>query len=241
MWRSKGFTLIEVIVVIAVLATLAGMLTPLAMRLVERQEGDLTEQRLKAAYQAVAGSWDQGDFGFLGDIGRLPNSLDELVLRGSLPAYAVGANGVGLGWRGPYIQTIGEDFKRDAWGRPLVFNSATGQVTSLGPDGVVSADDITYPQTAPVLQGGLQVSVLEDKGGGNYVPATANTTVTVYYSNGGAQTSVQTAVSPYVVLGLHPGMHAVHAHNSVTNADGWLNARATTGVSNVQLIMTGGH
>ncbi len=239
MWRNRGgFTLLEMVVVIAVLATLAGMLTPLALGLLERHERELTEERLEAVYQAVVGCWGENDYGFLGDIGRLPagGSLDELLVQGALPAYALGANGVGLGWKGPYVETLGEDYKRDAWGRLFSYSSATGQVTSLGPDGVVSADDITYPAAAPLLTGGLQVSVLEEDSG-TYVPVTANTTVAVYYASGGAQSSVQTTTYPYVVTGLHPGMHAVFARDAVSLKQGWTNAHSTTGVKSVQVII----
>ncbi len=45
------------------------------------------------------------DFGFLGDMGRLPQSISELIYQGSLPSPVENPSGSGIysGWRGPYL------------------------------------------------------------------------------------------------------------------------------------------
>src|SRR5206468_10676930 len=80
-----GFTLIEIILAIAVMAILAGALAPLASRSIDNSREDLTRQRERQIFQAIMGADSDDAGGFLADIGRLPASLTELAARGALP------------------------------------------------------------------------------------------------------------------------------------------------------------
>jgi hypothetical protein len=100
-------------------------------------------------------------FGYLGDMGNLPLTLDNLVTS-QTPAYAFNSSkGVGAGWRGPYI-TLGPgsdaaSHRVDAFGNDYTYsgtNYVNGQgqtvdakLVSLGADGLASGtgenEDVT--------------------------------------------------------------------------------------------------
>ena len=104
------------------------------------------------AARGMVGKPGDGRFGFVGDIGRLPASFQELAQPGGLPAYTTSTTrGIGMGWRGPYVNigTSANDYLTDAFGRAYT-GASSGQVRSAGPDGVAgNADDIVYPPAAP--------------------------------------------------------------------------------------------
>jgi prepilin-type N-terminal cleavage/methylation domain-containing protein len=218
--RSKGFTLIEVIIVIAILAIVAGAMAPLATRAIDNSRQDLTIQRQKMIYQAIMGDSSMPGTGFLSDVGRLPNnppgSLVELSFKGSLPAYSSQTGGVGMGWRGSYIldgvDSAGNPI--DGWGTPMVFQN--GQIRSAGPDRNMNtaADNILYPSnsiSANNLNGSVVLNVVVVDASYNppqYVPAVG--TATVYYANDGAERSFSFAGSgSYVCPNLPQGVHAI--------------------------------
>ncbi|MBI4488624.1 MAG: prepilin-type N-terminal cleavage/methylation domain-containing protein [Deltaproteobacteria bacterium] len=161
----KGFTLVEVIVVLAVIAILAAIAVPLALRIFERTAEDATREELANLKEAMIGdpqklqSSFRSDFGFLGDMGRLPANLDELLVRGSLPAFTFDTSKqAGAGWKGPYITgaaagSAAAEFKKDQWGNDYTYSDADftnadnqagdGKITSNGPNGTFgNADDI---------------------------------------------------------------------------------------------------
>jgi prepilin-type N-terminal cleavage/methylation domain-containing protein len=145
---NEGFTLIEVIIVIAILAIVAGAMAPLASRAIDSSRQDLTVKRQQLIYQAIMGDSLTSGSGFVSDIGRLPNAnLTELSLIGSLPSYAIQPCGIGVGWRGPYllegIDASGHPL--DGWGAPMDF--VNGQIRSAGLDRDINtaADNILYP------------------------------------------------------------------------------------------------
>ena len=80
---QKGFTLIELMVTLAIMALLATIVLPLAELSVQRQK----EQELRLALREIRGAIDAykraSDEGrivrFYGDNGRYPDSVDELV------------------------------------------------------------------------------------------------------------------------------------------------------------------
>ena len=100
------------------------------------------------------------DFGFLGDTGSLPATLDELWILGALPIFSFDTNiKMGAGWAGPYVQVppldLFDDIRRDAWGTDIQYvvgtevSAATGQTVrakliSYGPDTASGGgDDLT--------------------------------------------------------------------------------------------------
>lgn len=69
--NKTGFTLVELLVVLAILATLLSIVTPRYFDHLERAKESALKQTLTVTRDAI----DK----FSGDLGRLPDSLDELV------------------------------------------------------------------------------------------------------------------------------------------------------------------
>ena len=156
---TDGFTIGEMVIVIAVIAILAALIAPLAVNVVEQKRINTCKEELDIIKNSIIGdsSLVQGgtrsSYGFVGDIGALPISLDELVRRFQQPgdtltrlAYPQNSGyGWYWGWRGPYVSEV-----VDPWGRNYYYqnNWPTGTPTfqqlptilaaiwSAGPDGV---------------------------------------------------------------------------------------------------------
>ncbi|MFQ5827572.1 MAG: prepilin-type N-terminal cleavage/methylation domain-containing protein [Candidatus Methylomirabilia bacterium] len=187
--RSQGFTLIEVVIVLAVLAAVIGLMAPNLFGLVEADRERETQEKAEEIFRAIFGNPAQGEFGYLGDMGRLPTSLSELVEQGNQLAFHTADGGIehvgklGTGWRGPYLKSFFStaDLFLDSWGRPFDFQN--GQIISLGPDGVSgTTDDIVFPLHAPPTTGRLFVSVL-----GNQIPGPLGATAKLYSPLDGEQ------------------------------------------------------
>lgn len=73
MTRARGFTLIELIVVLAIVALLASIAAPRYFRSVDRAR----ENSLRSSLNVMRDAIDQ----HLADRGRYPDSLDDLVLQ----------------------------------------------------------------------------------------------------------------------------------------------------------------
>ncbi len=183
----RGFTLVEVIVILAVLSILAAVAIPMALRIFESAAEEGTRDELQKLKEAMIGNPDRlrngvrSDFAFLGDLGRLPTNLDEILNKGALPAFSFDSpKQAGAGWNGPYITGSfagegPEDFKNDQLGNAYVYSDvdfvngdgeqADGKITSAGPDGTIStADDIVIEilkrETEATLRG-----IVKDSGG----------------------------------------------------------------------------
>ena len=113
---EKGMTLIELVMVIIIIGILAGIAMKSMDSAIETGRFETTRKELNHLAGAIVGNPDlvnngvRTDFGYVGDVGALPASLDELV---TAPAgYST--------WRGPYIKSdfvqSSDDYKTDAWG-----------------------------------------------------------------------------------------------------------------------------
>lgn len=206
--HARGFTIIEIVIVLGVIGILVALLAPSAFQSIQASRQDDTSDQLEQIFLAIVGEPSQGNYGYLGDMGRIPASLDELVTQGSQTAWHT-ADGVtehkgtvGTGWRGPYV-TSGEattDLFKDSWGQALSYTNSggnAGQIVSGGPDGQISTagDNITYPVQVPVLTTGtIIVTVIV-----NEFPQPVGITVRVYStSSTGEQGAavVQTTPNP---------------------------------------------
>ncbi len=130
--QNSGFTLIELVIVILIL----GIIATVAMRemgpSIETAKCEQTKAELDQLAWAIAGnpslysSNSRSDFGYVGDVGSLPPSLDALVQNPG--GYAT--------WDGPYVDRgmSGDDFKRDAWQALYMYTGTVIRSTGSGGD-----------------------------------------------------------------------------------------------------------
>lgn len=208
---EAGFTLLELIVVVALIAVLVAAVSPSIFQRIAEDRVTDTQAEARALHEAMVGDPASNQFGFVGDIGRLPASFQELVQRGSLPSYTTSTvREVGMGWRGPYVNvgTSPDDYLIDAFGRPYT-GAPTGQVRSAGPDGVSgNADDIVYPPAPPVISGTVNVTVktiLKDK----TVVDPVGYRVDLFYASNGSQAVLSDTAPPFSFTDVPMGLHAV--------------------------------
>jgi general secretion pathway protein G len=120
--KDAGFTLVELLVVLAIIGLIAALVAPQVLRYLGSARVDTTKAQLKnigsalELYYLDAGKYPASDLGL--------NALVTSPNEGSI-------------WNGPYIK--GDAALRDAWGNYLVYEQAGDPVVilvkSLGRDG----------------------------------------------------------------------------------------------------------
>jgi general secretion pathway protein G len=78
---SRGFTLIELLVVLAIVAVLLTLVSPVYVRQIDASKETVLRDNLRATRDTI----DK----FYGDLGRYPDSLDELVEKNYLRALPI--------------------------------------------------------------------------------------------------------------------------------------------------------
>lgn len=159
----RGFSLVEAVIVIAIMAILASAATPMLMRSLTQQRTRQTRDLARSAYEALVGARDRTVPNLLTDVGFVPPAaLADLRFLTTInpaaayrngaipPQYPTVAAGFTWGWNGPYwtspiqAQAGTNGIPADGWGRP--FRWRANQVQSAGADGVFgTADDVVYP------------------------------------------------------------------------------------------------
>ncbi len=241
MGRRGGFTLLEVVIAIAVISILASMAVPYAARLIDRSREESTRTEMEGLYAAIMGDPGIPTAGFVGDMGRLPANLAQLNVQGGQPAGVTGFLGVKRGWSGPYVNPgfDAQGYVNDAWGTAYDYGfPLAGQIRSRGPDRQGGAapnygDDIIFPRTAqPVnINGFLLVNLyVWDNAAGQFrlnpqPGAMTQLNTTVYWSNNGAQATYayNLPAAPPFLFGaapntLHAGFHPVTATCTLAGA-----------------------
>jgi len=203
---QRAFTLMELLVVLLII----GILSTVALRTIDatRDRGlfDQTAKELNELVQAMTGnpalSYDgrRVDFGFYGDMGRLPNDPRELV-----------TNTTGdTNWHGPYIRRglAGDSlgYLYDAWGD--VYTYSSGTISSLG--------NGKYPMTVSVadsmqLRHNTISGTVTDRD--NSPPADTTMRIALYTSSdtGNAQVHVSTSGS-YTIRNVPIGTHRLASY-----------------------------
>ena len=153
MRHEKGFSLIEIIVALAIMAVLAAAIVPVMFNQLDQSRYTRMNQDLKAIYDGTMGVPTEGYFAYVGDMGKLPDSVSQLLAKGTQ----------GIGWKGPYISMGATVNATDVYGRPYVIDTLPIRVRGFGKDGINnggSGDDIFYPLNAlNTFKGQLEVQV----------------------------------------------------------------------------------
>jgi prepilin-type N-terminal cleavage/methylation domain-containing protein len=156
---ERGFTLVELLVVISVLGIILAFFVPtIISRVTTNARRVSTLQEMRMLRDAIAGNPDVqmgGEMvvtGFKNDVGRWPRHLIELVVRNPFDGMYSGVNYVGKetlaiwdpyikkGWNGPYVREDGDmGYRYDSWGKEyrfMVDGSDTIGLESAGADGL---------------------------------------------------------------------------------------------------------
>lgn len=126
--RQRGFTLLELLVVLAILGLLVGLVAPAALR----QLGSAKEKVAHLEIQRLATSLDMYKL----DVGTYPSTEQGLGALVSRPS------GV-THWNGPYVKQ--DKVPEDPWGRQYVYRNPSQRpgheydLLSLGPNGQTGA------------------------------------------------------------------------------------------------------
>jgi general secretion pathway protein G len=104
--HQRGFTLLELLVVLAILGLLIGLVAPAALRQLESSKEKIAHQSI----ERIAGVLDIYKL----DVGNYPTTEQGLS---ALIARPTGVTR----WNGPYLK--GENVPQDPWGRPFVYHN----------------------------------------------------------------------------------------------------------------------
>lgn len=129
-WSERGFTLVEMLVVITIISLVMALVGPRVLNY-------LTDSKIKAAKIQIESFESALDLYYL-DAGRYPTTSEGLRALIERP-------GDGAPWNGPYLK--GDIVPNDPWGRSFIYRApgqhGTYDIMSYGADGQEGADNIT--------------------------------------------------------------------------------------------------
>jgi prepilin-type N-terminal cleavage/methylation domain-containing protein len=137
---ARGVTLIELLVVMMILSLILTAAVKTWDVTLERGRFETTRRKLDQLATAIVGNPDlivegkRVDFGYVGDVGQLPNTLQDLVedWTGQAPDTST--------WRGPYLRSTfnesPEGYRTDGWGDTIVYSRESLFVRSYGGRGL---------------------------------------------------------------------------------------------------------
>jgi len=193
-WRIKqaaGYSLFELLAVIIIVGIVAAVSMRSMRGAVDVSRAEETKQEMNHLAWAICGNPNlvsggvRTDFGYVGDIGALPATLDNLVTN---PGYAT--------WDGPYIHDdyyassggSESEFKYDGWGIEYAYTGDS--IISTG-GGTTIAREVAY-STADLLSNVVQALITDVN---NTPPGGDRTSVDVlliYPDGAGAQDTLST-------------------------------------------------
>ncbi|GAB4326668.1 MAG: hypothetical protein Kow0074_21510 [Candidatus Zixiibacteriota bacterium] len=181
----RGFTLIEILMAVVVI----GILSTVAMRSIqsgiESSRFRETQAEMNQIAFAIAGNPNlyanglRSDFGYVGDIGAVPSSLDDLVFN------------PGLGtWNGPYLNgQFAEDsdgHSTDAWGNSYTF---TNGITISSTGGGSQTMTKSVANTSAELTSNTVQGTVTDAAGNPPGDSSVAITVVITYPDGAGSTT----------------------------------------------------
>ena len=121
--RTAGFTLVEMLVVLAIIGLLVGLVAP-------RVFGQLAEAKVRTAHIQIENFKNALDLFYL-DAGRYPTTQEGLQALNTRPSNVAS-------WGGPYVK--GTNVPKDPWNHPFNYKAPGGggrpyDITSDGPGG----------------------------------------------------------------------------------------------------------
>jgi len=141
---KKAFTLIEILLAISLLGIIVvSLMLRGAFGIIDYSKERATRSEMEQLRKAIVGDpsiVSEGKYlskGYLGDVGKLPDSLADLVTKpAGVPDWDKFTE---RGWNGPYIQN--SDYDKDAWGNSYIYDKDNGKITSKGKDGILGTSD----------------------------------------------------------------------------------------------------
>ena len=219
----RGFTLIEVLMTVVIIGILATVALRSVQSGIESSRIRATQEEMDGLAWAIAGNPDlyangmRSDFGYIGDVGALPSSLDNLVTNPG--GYTT--------WDGPYISRRftqdSDGFKEDAWGNTYTF---TGGITIASTGGGSTPMTKSVASAAADLTTNSISGTVNDAGGNPPGDSSVAITVTVTYPDGAGSTTTSStnpasggAFSiPSIPIGIHPVEAVYRATNDTVTA-----------------------
>jgi general secretion pathway protein G len=114
--RQRGFTLVEILIVVAIIGLIASLIVPNLIGRFEKSKEEIAKAQIEMLSSAVQA--------FIIDVGRCPTDLNELI------------NSSDPKWRGPYLSK--KIIPIDPWGNPYQFKCpgeyGPFDLYSLGPN-----------------------------------------------------------------------------------------------------------
>ncbi len=108
---QKGFTLVEILIAVALVAAMTGIITYGTQKYLESNRKHAAVASLKTIKAAVE---DYND-----NVGEYPRTLTDLIIRPTEEKAAAG-------WEGPYITAKNNKVPNDPWDKPFVYNVTEG-------------------------------------------------------------------------------------------------------------------
>jgi general secretion pathway protein G len=133
---QEGFSLIELVIVIVVLGILAAFAVPRFADMTNSSKVTATKDEINLLKRGIVGNpaavagGVYVDRGFEGDVGFAPSRLQDLAAKpDSVPAYnKITRNG----WNGPYVDSTGGSYLKDAWGTAYSYDQTNRRIKSVG-------------------------------------------------------------------------------------------------------------